>query len=81
MTKIDATILTKEEFEAKRKTLDALLTAIEIYSNTEKAQKESKVIQELFNDLSKNLYALDCAFLDAKVQTYTKIVELLKSKE
>jgi len=81
MTKINATILTKEQFDEKSKELDALLSAIEVYSATEKASEESETIQALFDDLSKNLYALDCAFLDAKVQTYTEIVELLKSKE
>lgn len=81
MTKIDATILTKEQFDEKKEQLDSLLTSIKIYSATEKAKEESETIQELFDDLSKNLYALDCAVLDAKVQTFTEVVDLLKHKE
>lgn len=80
MTKINATILTKEQFNEKSAELTALLASIEIYSATENAAENKDAIQELFDDLSKNLYALDCAFLDAKVQTYTEIVAILKEK-
>lgn len=81
MTKINATILTKEEFDEKKKQMDALLVNIDLYSSVDQSKETQETAQELLDDLSKNLYALDCAYLDAKVQAYTEIVELLKTKE
>ena len=79
MTQIDATILTKEQFDEKKKQMDALLVNIDLYSSVEQTKGTQDTAQDLLDDLSKNLYALDCAYLDAKVQTYTEIVNLLKS--
>ena len=81
MTQIDATILTKEQFDEKKKQMDALLVNIDLYSSVEQTKETQEIAQVLLDDLSKNLYALDCAYLDAKVQAYTELVELLKSKE
>ena len=78
MTQINATILSTTEFDAKAKELDNLIASIELYSATEDAAKNKDEVQELFDDLSKNLYALDCAYLDAKMQTFTRVLNLLK---
>lgn len=81
MTKINATILNKEEFETKQSKMNELLASIDLYSSVEQTKETQETAQVLLDDLSKNLYALDCAYLDAKVQTYTELVDLLKSKE
>jgi len=78
MTQINATILNKEAFEAKEKQMNDLLTSIDLYSATEQSKETQEAVQALFDDLSKNLYSLDCAYLDAKVQTFTKVLEILK---
>ena len=81
MTQINATILSKEDFDKKKEQMDALLVSIDLYSSVEQTKETQVTAQDLLDDLAKNLYALDCAYLDAKVQTYTELVELLKSKE
>lgn len=79
MTQINATILNKEEFEAKEKELKSLLASIDLYSTVEQTKETQEEAQELFDDLAKNLYALDCAYLDAKVQTFTNVLATLKN--
>lgn len=78
MTQINATILNKEEFEAKEKELKSLLASIDLYSTVEQTKETQEEAQELFDDLAKNLYAIDCAYLDAKVQTFTQVLDTLK---
>lgn len=78
MTQINATILNKEEFEAKEKELKSLLASIDLYSTVEQTKDTQEEAQELFDDLAKNLYAIDCAYLDAKVQTFTQVLDTLK---
>lgn len=79
MTQINATILNKEEFEAKENEMKNLLASIDLYSAVEQTKETQEEIQELFDDLAKNLYALDCAYLDAKVQTFTNVLATLKN--
>jgi hypothetical protein len=78
MTTINATILSKEQFDERQKELDDLLTSIDVYSNTERASELQEDIQALFDDLAKTLYAIDCGYLDAKLQTFREISRLLK---
>lgn len=78
MTQIDATILNKEQFEAKQKELESVINSINLFGNTENAEKRKDNIKELYDDLNKNLYALDCAYLNAKLQTFNKVLTILK---
>jgi hypothetical protein len=78
MTKLNATILSKDEFDTKEKEMNDLLDSIDLYSSVEQTTETKEEVQALLDDLSKNLYSLDCAYLDAKVQTFTKVLELLK---
>ena len=78
MTQINATLLNKEQFEAKQKELDDVLGKLDIYGNTEKAEKAKDEIKDIYEDLNVNLYALDCAYLEAKLQTFTKVLSLIK---
>jgi len=78
MTQLNATILNKEEFEAKQKELESVINSINLYGNTEQAEIMKDEIKEMYDDLNKNLYALDCAYLDAKLQTFTKVLAILK---
>lgn len=79
MTQINATILNQKEFEEKEKELKSLLASIDLYSTVEQTKDIQEEAQELFDDLAKNLYALDCAYLDAKVQTFTQVLDTLKN--
>lgn len=78
MTRINATLLSKEKFEAKQKELEQVVGSLNIYGNTEQAEKAKDEIKDLYDDLNRNLYALDCAYLDAKLQTFTKVLDLIK---
>ena len=80
MTKINATILTTEEFDAKKAEVDRLIAVFELWESTELSTETQAEIQSLFDDLAKNLYAIDCAFLDAKVSVYKDIEKLMKAQ-
>lgn len=79
MTKINATILSKDEFDAKVKEVERLLAVFDLWETIDMPTQKQETIQIMFNDLSKNLYALDCGYLDAKVTAFLEIEALMKS--
>lgn len=79
MTQINATILSTEDFDAKKKEVERLLAVFDLWEATDMPAQKQETIQIMFNDLSKNLYALDCAYLDAKITAFLEIEALIKA--
>lgn len=79
MTQITARLFSKEEFDSKEAELGRLASVIDLWGGTEMSVRKQETIQAIFDDLAKNLYAIDCAFLEAKLVAYKEIEELIKA--
>jgi exonuclease V gamma subunit len=78
MTQIQAKVLTKEEFQAKQKELESLNASIEIWSNSNISKENKKLINDMMNNLAKDLYALDCAYILKTIEVYSEALEIMK---
>lgn len=70
--------LTQKEFEAKRDELTKLANSVDTWRMVPMdAEKEAR-INFLFEELVKNLYEIECKFLELKLERYKIISEELK---
>jgi hypothetical protein len=76
---IEAKMLTEQEFKTKQAELEALNSSIEVWSGTNIPKKDKETIDIMLNDLSKDLHALDCAYLLKTIEVYKDVLEIMKA--